>query len=142
MKELLREKMHQYIVANNPELLLRPESFSVPAFVNDKLQVVAEQLVKWEMEKLDQAEIIRLALLEMTASIRPSRFLLLKDILREEYPLDYERLLEQGMLTSFLADMIGKCAQVFESFQFSEETQYSRYLHHALIVELHQELIR
>lgn len=56
-----------------------------------------------------------------------------KEILEEEFATSYERLLENGLLTTEIANLFVSCDPVFDAFAFSNATSEDRFLRYAII---------
>lgn len=141
MENELRQKLQQYIVSNNPELLLKiQDGFSLQTYIQDKVKLVMPSVEEWITGKLPGSEIETLALHKMTADLRPSRFQYLKNVLQEEFPEAFELYTEKGKLTYELVNIMEKCNEVFHSFGFSESTMDNHQMRHAVIIAIHNYL--
>ncbi|RWU08139.1 hypothetical protein [Pedobacter chitinilyticus] len=141
MKELLKERLHHYIVVNNPELLVRTGGFSIPQYINDKVELAMEQLEKHHIARMTNDEMIERYMALMTAELLPSKFNYLKAVIEQEYPREFTALREQGVLTSKVIGIMERCADAFEGFGFSTEAEVDNTkLRHAIIAIVHREL--
>ncbi len=137
MKAWLAEKLHQYIAEQNPEVLLKlQEGMKVTTYINDRVLQIIPRVRQWLSEGMMISEAEERAVKEMTADLRPSRFLYLKNILEEDFPKEAEAFRESGVLTYELVNLIGHCDETFRDFQFCEENQHNRKLRYAIIADI------
>lgn len=122
-------------------MLQLQEGFSVTRYLAEKVASVVPMLHSLVAEGKPQYLIEELCLEQLTADLKPSRFNYLKTVMEEEFPREFARMKEAGVLTSRLIEFIYLCKPVFESFDFSEENQLDMKLRHAVIAELHHFLI-
>ncbi|OJW80287.1 MAG: hypothetical protein BGO69_05500 [Bacteroidetes bacterium 46-16] len=138
MQGKLMEKLWTYIVHNNPELMLRlQEEQSVTTYLEEKVKAImpmAEQLTS--AGKPDYI-IEELCLDDLTAELKPSRYLYIRSVLEEEFPQEYERLKESGTLTYEVVNLIESCKDIFSDFDFNIENEADRHLRYAIIGQVH-----
>lgn len=128
------DALHRYIVGHNPELLLRlEEGFSLTDYLEAKAAAVLPLINQWTAEGQAAYLIEERCLQEMTAELRPSRFLYLKELLEEEFIAEYTALRESGTLTYELVNLLNKAAPVFEELGFSQATEDDRLTRYAII---------
>lgn len=142
MESTLKEKLWDYIVHNNPDLMFNlQEKYTVSKYLEEKvsgIRTMAEELLAGNMPLYKVTEV---CLSAMTEDLKPSRFLYLKSVLEDEFPSDYERLRENGSLTYELVNLIEQCNEVFETFAFSTENEEDRHLRYAIIGQVHDYLL-
>lgn len=137
MKAQLKQKLFDYIVDHNPELVLKlQEDFKVGAYVEDKATAVMGKVKQWLSDGVQTLEVEEMALSEMAAELRPSRYLYLKNVLEEEFEREAEAFAEAGVLTYELVNLIEHCKETFNTFQFSEENQDNRKLRYLIIADI------
>lgn len=141
MQTVLKEKLWAFIVHNNPELMLSLQAdFSVTGYLEEKVASVVPLVERLLTEGKPQYIIEELCLNDMTAELRPSKFLYIRSILEEEFPNDHEQMREAGILTFEVINMIEHCKEIFDSFNFSTENEEDRHLKYAIIGQLHDYL--
>ena len=134
MHTILIEKLRSYLVENNPDMLVSLQnSFSVTAYLEDKVSLVMPLVEQHLAESKPQYIIEELCLNELTQELRPSRFLYIKAILEEEFLQTYSRFREAGVLTYEIINMIEASKQVFEAIGFTEENEDDRALRYAIM---------
>ncbi len=141
MQTILKEKLQAYIIGNNPELMLSLQAEqSLTQYLEDRIST-AMPLV---MDLLEQGKpgyiIEELALNEMTISLRPSKFNYLKEVLETEFSSSYNSFKTAGVLTYECVNLIEACAEIFETFSFSEDNEDDRLLRYAVIARIHEYL--
>src|SRR3546814_18074976 len=72
---------------------------------------------------------------ELTADLRPSRFDYLKTVLAEDFPDDYNRMAEAGVLTYAVVNLSEACASVLETHGVTEDNEDDRFLRTAVTAE-------
>ena len=141
MKTLLTEKLRAYIAGNNPDLLISLQGdLSVTSYLEDKVSSVIPMAQDLIGQGKPQYIIEELCMNELTADLRPSKFNYIKNILEEEFTDDYKRLVETGVLTYEIINLIETCKEVFETFEFSETNEDDRFLRYAIVAEIHDYL--
>ena len=141
MQSVLMEKLRAWITEHNPDLLLKLQgNFSVTQYLEDKVASVMPMVQQLLSEGKANYIIEELCVNELTADLRPSKFDYLKTVLEEDFPDDYNRMAESGVLTYELVNLIEACKEVFETHGFSEENEDNRFLRYAVIAEIHDYL--
>lgn len=134
MRTILQEKLHSYIVTNNPELMLSLQgSFSMTRYLDEKLKSIQPFLDTLAAEGKPQYIIEELAMIELTKEVRPSKFNYIKEILETEFEATYNRFRDSGVLTYEIVNMIAVCKPVFDEMRFSEDGAEERKLRYAII---------
>lgn len=141
MQSILMDKLRAYITEHNPDLLLKLQgNFSVTQHLEDKVASVMPLVAQLIGEGKPRYIIEELCLYELTADLRPSKFDYLKTVLEEDFPKDYERMSEAGILTYEVVNLIEACASAFETHGFTEDNENDRFLRYAVIAEIHDYL--
>lgn len=141
MQSVLMEKLRAYITEHNPDLLLQLQgNFSVTQYLEDKVVSVMPMVKELLSEGKANYIIEELCMNELTADLRPSKFDYLKTVLEEDFPDDYNRMAEAGVLTYEVVNLIEACKSVFETHGFTEENKDNRFLRYAVIAEIHDYL--
>ncbi|WP_410220782.1 hypothetical protein [Pedobacter sp.] len=142
MVSALKEKFWQYIIDHNPDLMFDlQETYSVSKFLEEQVGMLA-LFIEQQIEAQVPEYIIQEQCLEqLTAPLKPSRFLYIKNVVEEEFPDDFETMREAGTLTYEVINMMQACKEIFEAFDFSVENEDSRHLRYAIIAEVHDYLV-
>lgn len=142
MQGQLKEKLWAYIVHNNPDLMISlQEDYSVTKYLEEKVSGILPMAEALLSEGKPHYAIEELCLNAMTEDLRPSKFLYIRSVIEEEFPDDYNRLRESGVLTYEVVNLIASCSEVLESFDFSEENLDNRHLRYAIIAQVHDYLL-
>lgn len=140
MQQILREKLWGYIVAHNPELMLSlQEEFSVSQYLAEKASLVMPLVERLIAEGNPQYIIEELCLQEMTAELKPSKFLYIREIVEEEFPTQFAALQESGTLTYEIVNLITECSELFSELGFRENGE-NKSLRYAVIAEVEEYL--
>ena len=132
MREMLINKLHQYMRENNPDLLLQLEEESkVTQYLSDKLSAI-EPLLQSQDE--DQpAYIMEEACMDiLTQDLRPSKYNYISQILQEDFAAPYQRLQQSGILQFEIINIITYCQPVFDETGFTQENENSRELQYSI----------
>lgn len=141
MYSILAEKLRAYIVHNSPDLLVSLQAdYSLTQYLEDKVVSVTALLEQLIADGKPPYIIEELCLLEMTSSLRPSKYQYLKNVLEEEFPNDYTRMVEAGVLTYEIINLIEICKETFETIGFTEENEEDRFPRYAVIADIHNYL--
>ena len=122
MKEILINKLHQYLRENNPDVLVQLEEDSkVSSYLSDKINTL-DILLK---EYVGQPEYIieEVCMNELTKDLRPSKFNYITNILEEEFEKEYRFFQESGVLQFEVINLINHCKDMFDMFGFIEENE-------------------
>lgn len=140
MQAILTEKLHRYIIANNPDLLLSLLRDNLNRYLEEKVQSVLPLTEQLLAEGKPVYIIEEVCLDELTRDLRPSKFNYIKEVLEEEFEEDYLRLKEAGILTYEIMNMVLECQPVLDQLGFSEENMDDRQLRYAVIGTLQDHL--
>ncbi len=139
MKEILTNKLHQYISENNPDILLPLEEKSaVTEYLTNKASSV-DALLK-QLEGQPEYIIEESCLDALTQDLKPSKFNYIKNILEEEFEATYQQLKESGTLLFEAINLVNHCQPVFEDLHFNEENESNRFLRYAIIGSINEYL--
>lgn len=142
MHKILKEKLWAYIVHNNPDLMFNlQEDYSVTRYLDEKVNGIMPMAERLLGEHKPLYVIEELCIKEMTEELRPSRFLYLREVLEQEFPDDWQRLREDGLLTYEIINMMESCREIYESFNFSVQNEDDQLLRAAIIGQVHQYLV-
>lgn len=140
---MLKEKLWAYIVHNNPDLMFNlQEDYSVTRYLDEKVNGIMPMAERLLAERKPLYVIEELCVNEMTEELRPSRFLYLREVLEQEFPDDWQRLREDGLLTYEIINIMECCREVFESLTFSIENKDNRNIHHTIVGHVRKHLAK
>lgn len=141
MQSILIEKLRAYIIHNNPDLMVGLQAdYSVTNYLEDKVASVMPLVERLLAEGKPPYIIEELCLSEITSELKPSKYHYLKNILEEDFPADYSRMLDAGVITYEVMNLIDSCKAVFETMGFTEENEDDRFLRYAVIAAIHDYL--
>ena len=133
MKKQLIRQLYHYLLQNHTDLLIAlQEEHRLDNYLKQKVESVGELLAQLQEEKRPPYVVEALCLEELTRDLRPSRFNYMRELLESEFEPDYRRMLQSGILTYELINLIGACEPIFEVFAFGEETEDSHELKNAV----------
>lgn len=133
MQEIFIKKLHEYIRENNPDLLLMlQEENRLADYLQESVASIDGLINQLVTENKPPSVIEEACMEELTRHLKPSRYQYLKNILEEEFPNDYERLFERGLLTTEIINMIAASDPVFDELNFSEQNEDDRHLRYTI----------
>ena len=133
MKEILINKLHEYIKENNPDLLLQlEEDGKVTEYLSGRVSTVNALLNQFD--KGQPVYIIEDTCMDiLTQDLRPSKYNYINNILEEEFESTYQQLKESATLKFEVINLIHQCQSVFEDLNFSEENEDNRFTRYTII---------
>ena len=142
MQIILKERLQAYIIEHNPELVngLKAD-LSMNSYLEGRVKSVMPYVLELISEDKPGHVIEELALEQMTASLRPSKFDYLKALVAEEFTEDFQLFKRRGVLTFETLNLVDHCQDIFETFSFSEANEQYNLLRHALIARIRQYLV-
>ncbi|OJV54262.1 MAG: hypothetical protein BGO31_12995 [Bacteroidetes bacterium 43-16] len=137
MYQQLKEKLWAYIVHNNPDLMFDlQEEYNVTKYLDEKVSAVMPTVLRLLGESKEGHAIQELAMNELTAGLKPSRYHYIQHIISEEFEADYERLRESGLLTYETVNLVSICKDTLDKLGFSEEKISSTEIHEVIKQEI------
>lgn len=141
MHELLKDRLKAYILQNNPDLLHNLQvEYKFSAYLEDKVSNAMPTVMRLLGEGKPGYVIEELVLNELTADLRPSCFNYIKSVLQEDFPADYLRFYQQGVLTYEAISLVEECREIFSAFSFAAATVNDNLLRYAVIAQIHEHL--
>jgi hypothetical protein len=133
MQQVLIEKLHEYMINNNVDLLIAlQQENKVSSFLKDKVESVSPLMDELLAVNTPAYIIQERCMDELTKDLRPSKFSYLASILEEEFESDYNRLKESGILTYEVVNLINACTPVFETLGFTEANENDKGFRYAI----------
>lgn len=139
MRERILQLFERHVTDHYPDLLatLREEE-RVEVFFTEQVASVGELIIVLTEQKQPRSVIEERCLKQLTQPLGPSRYDYLYDTLEEEFPAQFERYYEQGILETELINIVRSCHTVFEEIEFGEATIDNRYVRYAIIGAMHE----
>jgi hypothetical protein len=129
MSDKLQGLLLGYIRENNPDLLSQlDEDDALHAWVIEKIREVEMVLQQSKPSVIPDNEFMDL----MTADLKPSKFHYVRDLLEDQFPEDFDRMLEAGTLRFDIIQIIGACGNLFEEMPLREVMEENAQLDHAV----------
>lgn len=133
MQEILIEKLHEYIINNNLDLLIELQQDSkVNSYIQEKVATTDELINQLQSENTPSYIIEEQCLDFLTKDLRPSKFNYLLMVLEEDFERDYQQFREAGILTYETINLIAACNSVFEALGFTTDNEDDKQLRYAI----------
>ena len=141
MQEQLIQKLHQYIITNNPDLLLELQGeSSVTSYLHTKITGIEAMLEQLQTDKTPEYIIEETCLEVLTQDLRPSKYNYIKGILEEDFTKQFEQFRDDGILTTEIINLIQECKPVFEDLIFSVENEDNQFIRYAIMGQISEYL--
>ncbi|MWB94942.1 hypothetical protein GON26_11230 [Flavobacterium sp. GA093] len=120
MENILKEKLWEYIIHNNPELMYKlQDKYGVSEYLEDKVKSVLVLADEMLSECTPREIIEEICLNLLTTELKPSRFTYLSSLLFEEFEGTYVDFARSGTLTYEVLNIMGACSELFETNNFT-----------------------
>jgi hypothetical protein len=120
MENILKEKLWEYIIHNNPELMYKlQEQYGVTEYLDQKVKSVLALADEMASECTPGEIIEEICINVLTAELKPSRFTYLRLLLLEEFRDKYVDFARSGTLTFEVLNLMGACSDFFETSGFT-----------------------
>jgi hypothetical protein len=133
MQAVLISKLHDYLVHNNPDLLISlQQEGKVSDYLAEKVATTDTLLNQLQSENTPAYIIEEQCLELLTADLRPSKFNYLLSVLADDFETEHNGFIEAGILTYEIINLIGICTPVFETMGFTSDNEDDRHLRYAI----------
>lgn len=141
METILMEKLREYILENNPDMLINLQTgSSFNLYLEEKLNSIQPLLEELLADGKPSYIIEEVCLNELTKDLRPSKFNYIRSVFEEEFEQGFLLLKKNNTLTYEIMNLISECEPVFEIFGFAEETEDNRNLYYGVAGTIQQYL--
>jgi hypothetical protein len=133
MRYILLSKLREFLKENHPDILLSLESSEVITdYLNKKLDAVENLLHELLAEQRPNYIIEELCMNALTEDLGPSKFNFIKDVLEDEFLIEYHHLLRSGILRFEITNLIAACDHLFEAFEFTKGNEGDKNLRYTI----------
>lgn len=131
MRTKLMTMLHAWLIQNSPDLLLElQQDYGVSDYLSNKISSISE-LLNQLLETGHPDYIIEEQCMEaLTADLLPSKYLYIRDLVEEEFPIEFQQWTRSGLLTYELYNLVQTCDTTFLLFEYSEASEDSRELYY------------
>ncbi|WP_461791354.1 hypothetical protein [Pedobacter sp.] len=141
METTLKERLWEYIALHNPELKFElQEEYRVSAYLEEKIAEVMPEANYLSSNGMDVVTVAEICMERLTEELKPSKFLYVKRILEDEFPIAYDALQQSYLLNYEVLNILESCREIFERFGFNENTGIQRTLRYAIMNEINHYL--
>jgi hypothetical protein len=134
MRNILKRKLHDYLVVNYPDILIPlQQEAGVTRFLEERIASL-DSLPDLLLAEGKPAYIVEeLCLASLTRDLGPSRFNYLCSILQEEFETVYYGWLDTGILPYEGMNLIQQCSSAFSELGFGEDNEENEGLRLAIV---------
>jgi hypothetical protein len=137
MEEILKIKLWNYILKNNPELMISlQEENAVVDYLNKKMNSIKSLLAEIVLEGKPRYIIEETCINLLTEDLKPSRFVYISSILEEEFEPTYIQFSESGILLYEVMNLMESCKAVFGTIGFTTESEDNPVLRYAIMGQI------
>lgn len=134
MEKMLKEKLWDYIIQNNPDLMLKlQEEYKAADYVDEKVKGVLALAEEMLSESTPIEIIEEICINVLTEDLKPSRFNYLCSLLRENFEVVYIDYRYKGSVIYEVIQIMEYCKETFDAIGFSKETEHNPELKNAII---------
>lgn len=137
MEKILKEKLWDYIICNNPDLMYKlQEEYAVADFLQEKVNGVLTLSEEMLNDDTPAAVIEEICLNVMTEDLKPSQFKYLCRILSEEFEQTYLKFKNSGSIIYEVLKLMDLCSEVFDRIGFTKESEKNTELRTTVIKKI------
>lgn len=141
METALKEKLWTYISIHAPELMYQlQEEYRVTSYLDQKIATVLPEAMYLHSQGMDLISVYEICMERLTEDLKPSKFLYVKRILEDEFPIAYDALQQSYMLNYEVLNILECCADLFDRFGFGGLQENKKVLKYSIMGEIHQYL--
>lgn len=140
MKEILISKLYEYLLQNNPDIIISFQNETEAAeYIKEKVESLDDMSEQLLAQGKPAYIVEDICMGQLTEEFRPSRYNYLLSVLEEDFYSDYLTWQDSGVLTYEIVSLLHACDQVFDYLDFSEENEDDRKIRYAIIrtIQLH-----
>lgn len=141
MEQRILQLFAEYLADHHPDWLATlQEEQRTEIYFTEQVASVADLIIVLTGQEQPRSVIEERCMKQLTTPLGPSRCDYLHDILEEEFPAQFEKYYEQGILSTELINLVRSCQPFFDELQFSESTIDDRYVRYAIVGAVHEYL--
>lgn len=134
MEKILKEKLWDYIIHNNPDLMFKlQEEYKAADYLNEKVKGVLALAEEMLSESTPMEIVEEICINVLTEDLKPSRFNYLCSLLQEKFEIVYIDYRSKGSLIYEVIQMMEYCKETFDAIGFSKETEQNPVLKNAIL---------
>jgi len=134
MEKILKEKLWDYIIHNNPDLMFKlQEEYKAADYLNEKVKGVLALAEEMLSESTPMEIVEEICINVLTEDLKPSRFNYLCSLLHEKFEIVYIDYRSKGSLIYEVIQMMEYCKEIFDAIGFSKETEQNPVLKNAIL---------
>lgn len=137
MEQNLKEKLWDYIIRNDPDLMFRlQEEYKVGDYLDEKVKEVLILAEEMSADSVPTEITEEVCLTILTEDLKPCRFNYVSELLREKFEIVFSAYTSNDTLTFEVLQIMEYCRNIFEETGFSKETEQSPALKNAIVEQI------
>lgn len=137
MEQNLKEKLWDYIIRNDPDLMFRlQEEYKVGDYLDEKVKEVLILAEEMSADSVPTEITEEVCLNILTEDLKPSRFNYVLELLREKFEIVFSAYTLNDTLTFEVLQIMEYCRNIFDKTGFSKETEQSPALKNAIVEQI------
>lgn len=133
MRHTLMTRLHAWMIQHCPHVLIDlQQQYQVSDYLANKANSIAELLNGLMETGHPDYIIIEQCMLELTEELLPSRYDYLHQLVEEEFPEEFYRWKQSGILTYELCNLLNYCNPSFDLLEFNADNEDDRELYYTI----------
>jgi hypothetical protein len=134
MQATLIEKLHRYIIDNNPDLLLNlQQGASLTEYIETKVNGIRPMIDELTEAGTPAYLVEEQCMYALTKDLRPSKYNYIREVFESEFEETGQKFRDSGILTYEIVNMIAACEPVFTELGFSEDKTEDKTMRQAVV---------
>lgn len=134
MEKTLKEKLWDYIIHNNPDLMFKlQEEYKTADYLDEKVKGVLALAEEMLSESTPMEIVEEICINVLTEDLKPSRFNYLCSLLCEKFEIVHIAYSSKGLLIYEVLQIMEYCKETFDSLGFSKENEQNPQLKSAIL---------
>ena len=143
METALKERLWDYIIIHNPELMYHlQEQYLVGSYLQRKVNEVLPQAQEMRANGVDVCTILEACIEELTQELKPSKFQFVRRVIQEEFPAEYQLLSSTYMLDYEVLNIVDASWDIFQQFGPYCERENSKIQRYAVMHQISTHLCK
>jgi len=137
MEDMLTQRLWNYIVDNNPDLMFNlQENYSVSKYLKEKVTAISPLVNDLITRGIPETEVEEMGMAELDRDLKPSKYLYVRKVLEQEFPDRALALRESGMMTYEVINVMEFSQEIFQTLGFGNDQIGEQRLYNAVAAKI------